>query len=153
MTGMAEMAKRVGIDYEHLVGEVGDGFYCLCGCLEKTRWTGKKWVLFRPGHDAKLVAALLRKARVNEININEAIEALEYCTDSDRLSNKLRGLWLRVGQKMTPKRAWDRGMPVVCAMAPHEGQPAEYAPRNKYDSQPWRVGILRYNNSEVRIAD
>lgn len=148
-----DRAKALGIDYSHEIDGQGSGFYCLCGCEEATRWNGKKWVDFRPGHDARLVGRLLRGCRDGSININEAVEVLELVTDSDRLANKLRGLFLRVGRTITPKIAALHGRKVVCTVAPYVDVEAEYAPRHKTDSEPWRVGILRYNHHQVRIAD
>lgn len=152
MGGIGDRARELGIDWDHQVGDGKEiaGFYCLCGCQQITRWSGKKWMDFRPGHDARLVAALLRKARAGEVDINEAIRCLEYAA-SEKLANKLRGLWLRVGRPMTPKLAALHGRKVVCTVAPHVGVEAEYDPRHKTDSQPWRIGVIRYKTNEVKI--
>lgn len=95
-----DKAREIGIDFDRQVSdEPGSGFLCLCGCGQATRFNGKKWVDFRPGHDARLVGNLLKKARAGEININEAIDLLEFATGSDKLSNKLRRHWLRADTK------------------------------------------------------
>lgn len=93
-----DRARAIGIDYDRQVDEsvLGSGYYCLCGCGEVTSYTRGRWSHFRPGHDARLVGILLRKAREGSIDINEAIRVLEQVLDTDRLANKLRSRWLRV---------------------------------------------------------
>lgn len=89
-------ARAMGIDFDRQVGGDGTAFYCLCGCGETTKFNkGKGWSSFKPGHDARLVARLLTSARRGQIDINDAIAALDH-TAGDKLANKLRRHWLRV---------------------------------------------------------
>lgn len=92
------LARSLGIDFDRQVGGDGTPFYCLCSCGGTTSFGRKGWTSFKPGHDTRLVATLLRRARAGEININEAIEALDHAA-GEKLANKLRALWLRVGRK------------------------------------------------------
>lgn len=55
----------------------------------------------------------------------------------------------RVNHSRSLHRARNRGADIVCADAPFEGQPVEYAPRSARDPQPWRLTGRR---SRVRLS-
>jgi hypothetical protein len=65
---------------------------CFCGCNKPVRFTRGHWSRFLPGHDARLVAHLLKAVRDGDTTIGEAVDFLNKEL-SPRLAHQLLRLY------------------------------------------------------------
>lgn len=96
---LEKLARELGMDPRRQDGKDGP-LFCLCGCGETTNRGRRGYSTFKPGHDARLVSALVKRVRDGQASIDDAAKALTHCAGSV-LADKLRASWTRLASKAT----------------------------------------------------